>query len=71
MWVEVKKEEVFQKLENGQNLAIAIFPGAEYNKNVDMSDKVQVGKIYEDLYDENVKFFEEADEAQNEEEETD
>ena len=59
MWKEVQKQDVFSKLAVGKNLAVAIFPDAIYNKNVDMSDKVSVEKIYNALNDENIKFFEE------------
>ena len=59
MWTEVQKDYVFSKLAEGKNLAVAIFPDAIYTKNVDMSDKVSVEKIYNALNDENIKFFEE------------
>ena len=61
MWKEVQKQDVFSKLAVGKNLAVAIFPDATYTKNVDMSDKVSVEKIYNALIDENIKFFEEAE----------
>ena len=61
MWKEVQKQDVFSKLAQGKNLAVAIFPNAIYTKNVDMSDKVSVEKIYSALIDENIKFFEEAE----------
>ena len=33
-WIEVPKNEVYSKLENGVNLAIAIFPdNTDYNAN--------------------------------------
>lgn len=58
MWKEVQKDGVFSKLAEGKNLAVAIFPDATYTRNVDMSDKVSVEKIYRALIDENIKFFE-------------
>lgn len=61
MWKEVQKDYVFSKLAEGKNLAVAIFPDAIYTKNVDMSDKVSVEKIYSALIDENIKFFEETE----------
>ena len=61
MWKEVQKQDVFSKLAEGKNLAVAIFPNAIYNKNVDMSDKVSVERIHNALDDENIKFFEEAE----------
>ena len=61
MWKEVQKQDVFSKLAEGKNLAVAIFPDSLYNKNVDMSNKVSVEKIYNALIDENIKFFEEAE----------
>lgn len=61
MWKEVQKQDVFSKLAVGKNLAVAIFPDAIYTKNVDMSAKVSVEKIYNALDDENIKFFEETE----------
>ena len=61
MWKEVQKQDVISKLAEGKNLAVAIFPDVIYTKNVDMSDKVSVEKIYNALIDENIKFFEEAE----------
>ena len=59
-WVEVPKNEVYSKLENGVNLAVAIFPdNPDYNKTVEMSDTTVAGKIYKLLNNEStVKFFE-------------
>ena len=59
-WIEVPKNEVYSKIENGVNLAIAIFPdNPDYNKTVEMSDTTVAGKIYELLKNEStVKFFE-------------
>ena len=59
-WIEVPKNEVYSKIENGVNLAIAIFPdNPDYNKTVEMSDTIEAGKIYELLKNEStVKFFE-------------
>ena len=59
-WIEVPKNEVYSKIENGVNLAIAIFPdNPDYNKTVEMSDTTVAGKIYELLKNEpTVKFFE-------------
>ena len=59
-WIEVPKNEVYSKLENGVNLAIAIFPdNPDYNKTVEMSDTTVAGKIYKLLNNEStVKFFE-------------
>ena len=54
-WIEVPKNEVYSKLENGVNLAVAIFP----DNTVEMSDTIEAGKIYELLKNEStVKFFE-------------
>lgn len=59
-WIEVPKNEVYSKIENGVNLAIAIFPdNTDYNKTVEMSDTTVSGKIYKLLNNEStVKFFE-------------
>lgn len=59
-WIEVPKNEVYSKIENGVNLAIAIFPdNPDYNKTVEMSDTTVAGKIYKLLNNEStVKFFE-------------
>ena len=59
-WIEVPKNEVYSKLENGVNLAVAIFPdNPDYNKTVEMSDTTVAGKIYKLLNNEStVKFFE-------------
>lgn len=59
-WIEVPKNEVYSKIENGVNLAIAIFPdNPDYNKTVEMSDTTVSGKIYKLLNNEStVKFFE-------------
>lgn len=59
-WIEVPKNEVYSKLENGVNLAVAIFPdNPDYNKTVEMSDTTVSGKIYKLLNNEStVKFFE-------------
>lgn len=59
-WIEVPKNEVYSKLENGVDLAVAIFPdNLDYNKTVEMSDTIEAGKIYELLKNEStVKFFE-------------
>ena len=59
-WIEVPKNEVYSKIENGVNLAIAIFPdNHDYNKTVEMSDTTVSGKIYKLLNNEStVKFFE-------------
>lgn len=59
-WIEVPKEEVYDKLENGINLSIAVFPdNLDYNKTVELSDKTEAGKIFKLLENENtVKFFE-------------
>ena len=59
-WIEVPKNEVYSKLENGVNLAVAIFPdNPDYNKTVEMSDTTEAGKIYKLLNNEStVKFFE-------------
>lgn len=59
-WNEVSKQDVYSKLEDGINLAIAIFPNREYNKTVEMSNNTEAGKIFKLLQDEDtVKFFEE------------
>lgn len=59
-WIEVPKNEVYSKLENGVDLAVAIFPdNLDYNKTVEMSDTIEAGKIYKLLKNEStVKFFE-------------
>lgn len=59
-WIEVPKNGVYSKLENGVNLAVVIFPdNPDYNKTVEMSDTIEVGKIYKLLNNEStVKFFE-------------
>ena len=59
-WIEVPKNEVYSKIANGVNLAIAIFPdNPGYNKTVEMSDSTLAGKIYGLLKNEStVKFFE-------------
>ena len=59
-WIEVPKNEVCSKIENGVNLAVAIFPdNPDYNKTVEMSDTTVAGKIYKLLNNEStVKFFE-------------
>ena len=59
-WIEVPKNEVYSKIANGVNLAIAIFPdNPDYNKTVEMSDTTVAGKIYKLLNNEStVKFFE-------------
>ena len=59
-WIEVPKNEVYSKIANGVNLAIAIFPdNSDYNKTVEMSDTTVAGKIYKLLNNEStVKFFE-------------
>lgn len=59
-WIEVPKNAVYSKIENGVNLAIAIFPdNPDYNKTVEMSDTTVAGKIYKLLNNEStVKFFE-------------
>ena len=59
-WIEVPKKAVYSKLENGVDLAVAIFPdNPDYNKTVEMSDTIEAGKIYELLKNEStVKFFE-------------
>ena len=59
-WIEVPKNEVYSKIENGVNLAIAIFPdNPDYNKTVELSDTTVAGKIYKLLSNEStVKFFE-------------
>lgn len=59
-WIEVPKNLVYSKIENGVNLAVAIFPdNPDYNKTVEMSDTTVAGKIYKLLNNEStVKFFE-------------
>lgn len=62
-WVEVPKDDIYDKLEDGSNLAIAIFPdNPDYSKSVEMTDKTEAGKIFKLLQNEDtVKFFEEVE----------